>query len=68
MKSVDYKELFIQAEAAEHGLNREIDLEDAEELYKQAFNKGQGILRAGNYLARIYQKQGKEEKAVSLYK
>jgi hypothetical protein len=51
---------------AEHGLQRDkIDLEEAKNCYTEAYNKGSS--RAGTYLAKIYEKEGKEAKAIEIY-
>ena len=42
-------------------------LENAKIHYKKAFFNGKAILKAGNYLARIYQKEGKLEEAQKIY-
>lgn len=61
------------AQDLEHGINgQDINIKEAAELYKKTFDNGKGLLRAGNYLARIYQKDKKhkkenEEKAIKIY-
>jgi hypothetical protein len=51
---------------AEHGLQRDkIDLKEAKNCYIEAYNKGSS--RAGTYLAKIYEKEGKEAKAIEIY-
>lgn len=63
MKNSKYAEFlelekkFNQAVELENGLNQEIgDKDDIIQLYKDSFDNGKGIIKAGNYLARLYQK------------
>jgi|GEM_PF-5774681 len=71
-KKVELQSLFEQANQLEHGLSPSVeDSEEVIRLYKAAFNDGKGVARAGNYLARLYQKIGKPEldvKAEKIYK
>ena len=62
---------FYRGILAENILNENDDLngiEKAKKHYEKAFSKGSGVLKAGNYLARIYQKGGELEKAKTIYK
>ncbi len=60
---------FYRGVMAEYGLGRaEENKIEAEEHYKKAFAEGHGFLNAGNHLARMYQKQGQEQKAGEIYK
>jgi hypothetical protein len=71
-KKVELQSLFEQAKQLEHGLSPSVeDSEEVIRLYKAAFKDGEGVAKAGNYLARLYQKIGKPEldvKAEKIYK
>jgi hypothetical protein len=62
-----YVAAFYRGILAEHGLQGNIDLQAAKDHYEEAFDSGYGLSKAGNYLARIYQKEGKPNKAKALY-
>lgn len=62
---------FYRGILAESAMDDEYDSAKEQEKarihYENAFSDGKGILKAGNYLARIYQKKGKLEKAKKIY-
>ena len=52
---------------AENGLLGDVDLDKAEQYYLKAFHNGDGLIKAGINLARVYQKHYKISDAENIY-